>query len=136
MAQESSTAVATPPGPAAGHGAREGRSAALPLAAGGIAGVLASICCVGPLALVLAGIGGAWVSTLTIFEPYRLVFLAGAAVALAFAWRRVYRPVAECAPGEVCAVPAVRRGQRIAFWLVAALVLAAGLSPYAAPLFY
>jgi mercuric transport protein len=79
---------------------------------------------------------GAWVSTLTLFGPYRPLFLAAAAVALAFAWRRVYRPAVECAPGEACAVPAVRRGQKLAFWLVAAFVLAAGLSQYAAPLFY
>ena len=136
MAPESSTALATPPRPAAENVARERRSAALPLAAGGVGGVLAAICCVGPLVLVLAGIGGAWASTLTMFEPYRLIFLAAAAVALAFAWRRIYRPAAECAPGEACAVPAVRRGQKVAFWLVAAFVLAAGLSPYAAPLFY
>jgi len=81
-----------------------GRSPTLSLAAGGIAGILASVCCVGPLVLVLAGIGGAWVSTLVAFEPYRLYFLTAAAIALGFAWRRIYRPAAECAPGEVCAI--------------------------------
>ncbi|MGH8698300.1 MAG: mercuric transporter MerT family protein [Burkholderiales bacterium] len=111
-------------------------SAAVPLAAGGLAGVFASVCCVGPLALVLAGAGGAWVGTLQAFAPYQPFFLAAAAVALAFAWRRIHRPAAACAPGEVCAVPAGRRGQKIAFWLVALLVLASGASPYFAPLFY
>ncbi|HLB16654.1 MAG TPA: mercuric transporter MerT family protein [Burkholderiales bacterium] len=111
-------------------------SAAVPLAAGGLASVLASVCCVGPLALVLAGVGGAWVGTLQAFAPYQPFFLAAAAVALAFAWRRIHRPVTACAPGEVCAVPSVRRGQKIAFWLVALLVLVSGASPYFAPLFY
>ncbi len=111
-------------------------SAAVPLAAGGLAGVLASVCCVGPLALVLAGVGGAWASMLTSLAPYSPIFLAAAAVALAFAWRRIHRPVAACAPGEACTVPAVRRGQKIAFWSVAALVVLSGASPYLAPLFY
>ena len=136
MAPESSAAVAPPPREAAQADRPAGRSPTLSLAAGGIAGILASVCCVGPLVLVLAGIGGAWVSTLVAFEPYRLYFLTAAAIALGFAWRRIYRPAAECAPGEVCAIPTVRRGQKIAFWLVTVFVVAAGLSPYAAPLFY
>jgi len=111
-------------------------SVAVPLAASGLAGVLASLCCVGPLALVLAGVGGAWVGTLQAFAPYQPFFLAAAAVALAFAWRRIHRPAAACAPGEACALPAVRRGQRIAFWSVALLVVVSGASPYFAPLFY
>jgi mercuric ion transport protein len=111
-------------------------SAAVPLAAGGLAGVLASLCCVGPLVLVLAGVGGAWASLLMTFEPYSVVFLAVAAVALAFAWRRIHRPATACAPGEACAAPAVRRGQKFAFWSVALLVVLSGASPHFAPLFY
>lgn len=136
MAHESSAATASAVRkiPQAGEAAR--RSPALWLASGGVAGVLASVCCMGPLVLVLLGIGGAWVSTLVAFTPYQPYFLAAAAVALAFAWRRIYRPAVDCAPGEVCAVPAVRRGQKVTFWLVALFVVAAGVSPYAAPLFY
>ena len=134
MAQESSLAASIASQQATQADPPARRSPALSLAAGGAAGILASVCCVGPLVLVLAGIGGAWVSTLVAFEPYRPIFLGAAVVALAFAWRRIYRPAVECAPGEVCAVPAVRRGQKFAFWLVALFVLAAGASPYAAPL--
>jgi len=136
MAQESSAATApSAPDPSQPVPLAR-RTPALPLVASGAAGVLASVCCVGPLVLVLAGFGGAWVSNLVAFEPYRPFFLAAAVVALGFAWRRIFRPAAACAPGEVCAVPAVRRGQRLAFWLVALFVLAAAVSPYAAPLFY
>jgi mercuric ion transport protein len=116
--------------------AGEARSVGVPLAAGGVAGVLASFCCVGPLVLVLAGVGGASVSVLQAFEPYRPLFLGAAALALAFAWGRIYRRAAQCSPGEVCALPAVRRGQKAAFWLVGILVLASGAVPYVAPLFY
>ena len=59
-----------------------------------------------------------------------------ARVALAFAWRRIHRPAAACAPGEACALPTVRRGQKIAFWSVALLVVLSGASPYFAPFFY
>jgi len=136
MAQEISAAASIAPQRATQADPSARRSPALSLAAGGLAGILASVCCVGPLVLVLAGIGGAWVSTLVAFEPYRPIFLGAAVVALVFAWRRIFRPTVECAPGEVCAVPAVRRGQKIGFWLVALFVLAAAASPYAAPLFY
>ncbi len=135
MTHDSSGSLAARVTPAARPAPRE-RSAALPLAASGLAGVLGSLCCVGPLVLVLAGVGGVWASMLTSFEPYRPIFLAAAAVALAFGWWRIHRPAAVCAPGEACALPAVRRGQKIAFWSVALLVALSGTSPYLAPLFY
>jgi len=106
------------------------------LAAGGLAAILASTCCLGPLLLVSLGLGGAWVSNLTVLEPFRPWFLGAAMVALFFAWRRIFRPAAACQPGEVCAVPATRRAYRIVFWVVAALV-GVGLGfPYVAPFFY
>ncbi len=106
------------------------------LAAGGLAAILASTCCLGPLVLVSLGLGGAWVANLTALEPYRPWFLGAASVALFFAWRRIYRPAVACRPGERCAVPATHRAYKILFWIVAALV-GAGLGfPYAAPLFY
>lgn len=106
------------------------------LMTGGVAAVLASACCLGPLVLISVGLSGAWIANLTAFEPYRPVFIAVALVALALAFRRVYRPVEQCKPGEVCAVPAVRRGYRVIFWVVAALVAVALGFPYVAPLFY
>ena len=48
----------------------EGRIETGALVTGGLAGILASVCCVGPLILVSVGIGGAWVGTLTVFYPY------------------------------------------------------------------
>ena len=106
------------------------------LAAGGAFAVLASACCVAPLVLVSLGIGGAWISNFTVLEPYRPYFLGAALIALALAWRRIYRPQAGCAPGEVCALPQKRRVYKILFWTVLVLVLAAFGFPYLAPLFY
>jgi mercuric ion transport protein len=106
------------------------------LAAGGLASLLASACCVGPLVLVSLGLGGAWVSHLTALEPYRPIFLGAALIALFLAFRRIYRPAAQCKPGEVCAIPRVNRAYKGIFWTVSVLVLLALLSPYLAPLFY
>ncbi len=106
------------------------------LLAGGVAAILASTCCVGPLVLVTLGVSGAWIGNLTLLEPYRPLFIAAALLALAVAWRRIWRPAAECKPGEVCAIPRVRTGYRVLFWIVAAAVVVAIAFPYVAPLLY
>lgn len=106
------------------------------LAAGGIAAVLASACCAGPLVLVMLGVSGAWIGNLTLLEPYRPLFIGAALIALAVAWRRIYRPAADCKPGEACAIPRMRTGYRVLFWVVALLVAAAIAFPYVAPWFY
>ncbi len=114
----------------------EGRVETGALVTGGLAGLLASVCCIGPLLLVSLGFGGAWVGMLTVFYPYRWIFFGISALALIFAWRKIYRPTGQCAPGQICAVPRVRRAYKIALWMVAALVLITFASPYFAPLFY
>ena len=106
------------------------------LVAGGLAAILASTCCLGPLVLMALGFSGAWIGNLTVLEPYRPIFIGAALVALLFAYRRIWRPATVCKPGEVCAVPQVKRTYKILFWVVAALVLIALAFPYIAPLFY
>lgn len=106
------------------------------LLAGGLAALLASTCCLGPLVLVMVGVSGAWIGNLTALEPYRPAFLGAALVAMFFAYRRIFWPAQQCQPGEVCAMPRVRRGYRIMFWMVAALLLVAFSFPYLLPLFY
>lgn len=110
-----------------------GRSA---LFAGGMAAILASTCCLGPLVLVALGFSGAWIGNLTVLEPYRPIFIGIALLAMFFAYRRIFRPVQACKPGEVCAVPQVRSTYKILFWIVAALVVVALAFPYVLPLFY
>lgn len=106
------------------------------LIAGGLAALLASTCCLGPLILVTLGASGAWIGNLSALEPYRPFFLGAALVALFFAYRRIFRPVQACQPGEVCALPQVRLGYQIVFWIVASLVVVALAFPYVLPLFY
>lgn len=103
---------------------------------GGLAALLASSCCLGPLVLIMLGFSGAWIGNLTLLEPYRPIFLGAALVAMFFAWRRIYRPVQACKPGAVCAIAQVRSTYKLIFWVVAALVVVALGFPYVLPLFY
>lgn len=106
------------------------------LAAGGVAAILASACCLGPLVLVSLGFSSAWLGNFKVFEPFRPLFLSAGFVALFFAWRRIYRPAAACKPGEACAAPQVRSAYKAIFWGVAALIGASTVFPYVLPLFY
>jgi mercuric ion transport protein len=106
------------------------------LAAGGIAAILASACCLGPLVLVSLGLSGAWIANLTALEPFRPMFVGAALVALFFAYRRIFRPAAECKPGEICARPQAKRAYKVMFGVVAILVAVALAFPYIAPRFY
>jgi len=107
-----------------------------PLFAGGLAAILASACCLGPLVLIMLGFSGAWIGSLTVLEPYRPIFLGAAVVAMFFAYRRIFRPAQDCAPGEICAIPQVRNTYKIVFWAVVVALLVAFAFPYVLPLFY
>ena len=106
------------------------------LLTGGLAALLASACCLGPLVLITLGVSGAWISKLSVLEPYQPIFIGAALVALFFAGKRIWRPVAHCTPGEVCGLPRVRLGYQILFVGVCGLLLAALLLPLIAPWFY
>ena len=106
------------------------------LAFGGIAAILASTCCLGPLILVSVGFSGAWIGNLSVLEPYRPVFIVLALVAMFIGGWQIYHPKQECAPGEVCAVPEIKRSYKIMFWVVVCLTLIALAFPYVLPLFY
>lgn len=79
------------------------------LAAGGIAAVLPSTCCLGPLVLVTLGFTGAWIGNLTALEPFRPLFIGVALIALFFAWRGIFRRREVCESGEIVVCP--RSGQ-------------------------
>ena len=103
------------------------------IAAGIAAALGASSCCVVPLLLVSAGIGGAWVAQLRELERFFPAFILLAIAAFGFAFYRLYLKPAACGPDSACANPQVRRRQRIAFWLTLVLAHALVLSPYYAP---
>lgn len=103
---------------------------------GGLAAILASACCLGPLVLITIGVSGAWISNLTLLAPFQPYFVGAALVALFFAYRQIWRAPQTCEPGQVCALPPVNRAYKFLFWVVVVLVMAAVGFPYLAPLFY
>ncbi len=103
---------------------------------GGVAAVLASTCCLGPLVLITLGFSGAWISNLTLLEPYRPIFIGAAVVALFLAYRRIWSTAASCEPGQMCALPAVNLRYKVLFCVVIALVIIALGFPLIAPWFY
>jgi mercuric ion transport protein len=107
----------------------------LSLAASVLAGLGASACCALPLVLVMAGLGGSWLSTLTALEPLRPVFFAVAILALFLAYRGIFRQAEACTPGQSCADPRVQRRRKVLFWLVASLVVGLLAFPYYIGLF-
>src|SRR5207249_3576512 len=91
------------------------------LVAGVLAGIGASVCCVGPLVLLGLGVGGAWIGNWTAFEPYRPVFILLTLAFLGFAFRKLHLVPQVCVPGTACADPQTLRRQRLVFWSVAVL---------------
>jgi mercuric ion transport protein len=104
--------------------------------AAALGGLLASACCVAPLLLLMLGVSGAWLGHLTALHPLQPLFVGAAAVALFLAGIRIWWPQPACAPGQVCAVPRVRWGYRLAFVVVALLVLLGALFPFIAHWFH
>lgn len=107
----------------------------LALGASVLAGLGASVCCVLPLVLVMAGLGGSWLATLKVLEPYRPIFVAAAVVALFFAYRQIFRKAEVCEPGQACAEPRVQRRRKTVFWSVATVVVGLLTFPYYVVLF-
>ncbi len=94
-----------------------------------VAGLAASACCLGPLVLTIAGIGGA--ASALALEPYRPCLLVLTAGFLGLAFYLTYRrTVAACGPGQACARARVNRTGRILLCLVTIVVVLATTFPY------
>lgn len=107
-------------------------------AAGGVIGaILASTCCVAPLALLMLGVSGAWIGTLTALEPYKPYFGAVALIFIGLGFRQVYfKTKPACVDGSYCAKPQSSFITQSALWLATALVLLALTINWWAPLIY
>ncbi len=104
------------------------------LATAAVASLLASTCCLLPLALVSAGLTGAWLGNLRVLQPYSPVLIGVAIAALALAGRSLFqsRSTASCRVDGI----KPRTLYKATFWLVAALTLILLVMPLAAPWFY
>ena len=106
------------------------------LLAGTLTAVGASACCVIPLILLTLGIGGSWLSSLSLLEPYRPLFIGATSLLFTFAFRRIYLAPRVCDPASSCAQPNKIKGLRLAFWMVSALAFGLIAMPWLIPLFY
>lgn len=102
------------------------------LAGGGVlAALLASVCCVIPLAFALIGVSGAWIGGLTALAPYQPAFMLFAGTSIGFGFWRAYG-VADC--NETCGSPLSRRLIRGALWMAAIILIIAATANWWAPL--
>ncbi len=104
--------------------------------AGVLAGIGASLCCVGPLVLLSLGLGGAWLAYLTAFAPVRPVFLALALFFIGLTFRQLYLVPQICEPGKPCTEMDARSRRRVVFWIVTVPLLGLLVFPWIAPFFY
>ena len=108
------------------------------LAAGALAGaVLASACCVIPLALVILGVSGAWIANLTALEPYKPFTAALALILLGSGfWHVYFKPKPVCVDGSYCARPESRRLTKTVLWIGLLIVVLTLTLGWWAPFFY
>ena len=106
--------------------------------AGGVLGALvASSCCILPLALFALGVSGAWIGNLTQLAPYQPYFIAATVACLGSGyWLRYRSRKTACADGEVCAAPLRNRLVTIGLILATILVIGALALDFLAPLFF
>ncbi len=106
------------------------------VAAGVLAAIGASTCCVIPFALFTLGISGAWIGNLTALAPYQPIFIGLTLAFLGTGFVMVYRKpkAAVCADGTYCARPKWRRLSQVGLWAATALVAVSLAWPYLLPL--
>ena len=93
-----------------------------------IAGLLASICCIGPLMFVFLGLSGA--AFFAKFEEYRWIFGTLAFGFLAIGFFFTYRGGEDCTRGTSCTInPGRRKLNKVLLWVSAVLVVGFILSP-------
>lgn len=94
-----------------------------------LAALVASFCCILPIAFALAGVGIAGASAFfAAWRPY-LLGLTFALLGIGFFLSYRKRSSA-CEPGSSCERPAVNRSGRVGLWLAAALVTLFAAFPY------
>ena len=113
-----------PPGPA-----RSRRLSGLTVAGAVASGLLASVCCIGPLLLAALGIGGA--ELLARFESYRPAFTAATFALLGTDFWLAYRKP-KVIEGDACGCeyPKANRLGHALLWIAAAVAIVFWSAPY------
>lgn len=95
---------------------------------GVIAGLLASLCCVGPLILTILGVSGA--AALARFDVLRIPLIILIIGIFSFAGYTLYKKRKVCEPGSICADPKKYRQMVFAYWIGLGLSILGITSPY------
>lgn len=99
------------------------------LIGGGIlAGILGSLCCIGPLILTLLGISGA--AVLSRFDFLQLPMAVVVITAFGYAGYSLFKNRNSCEPSSICANPTKHRILIIAYTAGLIIAIAAITSPY------
>jgi mercuric ion transport protein len=106
------------------------------LVAGTLTALGASACCLIPLILLTLGVGGSWLSSLSLLEPYRPLFIGATVSFLLVSFYRIYLAPRVCDARPSCGQQHSIKLSRLAFWIT--FILAFGLIalPWLMPLFY
>ncbi|PIQ43197.1 MAG: mercury transporter MerT [Gammaproteobacteria bacterium CG11_big_fil_rev_8_21_14_0_20_46_22] len=88
-----------------------------------IAAIVAALCCLGPLIVVLLGLGSAWMSVFTQIAFFRPVAIMLTVVFLGIAYWKLYITPKRRSIDQPCAKPETLRIYRLVFWVVVVIAL-------------
>lgn len=101
---------------------------------GVIAGLLASLCCIGPLILTVLGISGA--AALAKFDAFRVPLIFLVIGIFSFAGYTLFKKRRVCEPRSICADPKKYRKMVIAYWVGLGFAILGLASPYIVALIF
>jgi mercuric ion transport protein len=91
------------------------------ITAGLLASVTASICCLGPFALMATGISGAWMSRLMVIEPMQPFIIALTMLFFALAGWKIFYPTKNYEQGSSCPAQSIKSSQKFSYFLAGSL---------------
>ncbi|MBI2166941.1 MAG: cation transporter [Candidatus Omnitrophica bacterium] len=92
-----------------------------------LSALTASVCCLGPLLLIVLGLGGLGLGA--VLGRSHWYFILGAAFLLAFAWRRYFREKNSCESAH-CEMEGKKMTRNVLFFATAVVLTFAGLNLY------
>ena len=98
------------------------------IGSGVFAGIVASLCCVGPLILTILGVSGA--AALSQLGFLRIPMTIAIVAIFGFTGLLLYRKRKVCEPGSICADPKKFRKMVITYWIGLVVALVGVTSPY------
>ena len=105
-------------------------STRIPLYTGGMAAILASICCIGSFLFITLGVSSSTsLYLITLAEWSRIPLLLISLVALFIAYLRIWHPALTYKHGKACANPQVTMTNKVFFLVVAVLVIGMFMLP-------